>query len=249
MGLPPLLPRDARDAVAAAARRLQGDYEEDAWGYDPEFVRLLAPALDALFTRVWRVAVAGAEHLPERGPALVVANQGGALPWDGAMVATAIRRAGAREDPRLLLGAGAFDVPWAGVALRRAGAVAPTPVNALGLLREGHVVVAFPEGGRGEGDGPLGRYRLRRFGRGEVVEVALRAGAPVIPCAVVAPAVPLVGALGLLPLPARWRVSFGTPLSLPHPPGAAADRALVLELSDHVRDAVQQAVYDTLVER
>ena len=56
--------------------------------------------------------------------------------------------------------------------------------------------------------------------------------------------------LAAVPLPARWRIDFGAPLiASGHDSHRAADRATVLELSDMVRDRLQQAVYDTLVKR
>jgi 1-acyl-sn-glycerol-3-phosphate acyltransferase len=124
--------------------------------------------------------------------------------------------------------------------------------------------MTFPEGGRGTGPGYARRYRLERLGHGGFVELALRSGAPIVPCALVAggpgavdgvlarvarlprPPVPLP----VLPAPARWRIAFGEPLQVAHHgPDAAEDRALVLELVDDVRARLQEKVYDSLVNR
>ena len=119
--------------------------------------------------------------------------------------------------------------------------------NAERLLAEGHLVMTFPEGGRGTGPGYARRYRLERLGHGGFVELALRSGAPIVPCAIVAggpgladrvlarvarlPRPPLP--LPVPPAPARWRIAFGEPLPVAqHGPDAAEDRALVLELSE-----------------
>ena len=239
---------------------------EDDWGFDPAFARTLAPLLDALYTRWWRIRADGVEHVPASGPALVVANQAGGQPWDAAMLATALRRHDVRRDdpPRFLAPDGAFELPWASTALRRLGGVPAAPGNAARLLAEGHVVMTFPEGGRGTGPGYARRYRLERLGHGGFVELALRSGAPIVPCALVAggpggvdrvlarvarlprPPVPLP----VLPVPARWRIAFGEPLHVAHHgPDAAEDRALVLELVDDVRARLQEKVYDSLVNR
>ena len=54
----------------------------------------------------------------------------------------------------------------------------------------------------------------------------------------------------MVPLPSKWRIEFCEPLDLSdHPPEAADDRALVFELSELVRDTIQQKLYDNLVER
>lgn len=219
--------------------------EEDRWGYDPRFAAALAPILDGLFEHWWHVQVTGAEHLPERGGALVVANRSAGEPWDGAMVATAVRRHRSRQ-PRALGLDGLFALPWAGIALRRAGALPSGAENARRLLAEGHLVLVTPEQGRS--DGP---YAVARFGRGEFVEVALRAGVPLVPCAVVADGrLPLPGPLALPALPSRWRIEFGAPIDLSaYGAGAATDRRLVLEVSDAVREQLQAMVHENLIKR
>jgi 1-acyl-sn-glycerol-3-phosphate acyltransferase len=239
---------------------------EDDWGFDADFARTVAPLFDLLYTRWWRVGADGVDHVPATGPALVVANQAGGQPWDAAMLATALRRHNVRPDdpPRFLAPDRGFELPWASTALRRLGGVPAAPGNVTRLLAEGHVVMTFPEGGRGTGPGYARRYRLERLGHGGVVELALRSGAPIVPCALVAggpgavdrvlarvsrlPRPPLP--LPVLPAPARWRIAFGEPLHVAHHgPDAAEDRALVLELVDDVRARLQEKVYDSLVNR
>ena len=135
--------------------------------------------------------------------------------------------------------------------------------------------MAFPEGVKGTGKPFSERYRLRRFGRGGFVEIALATGAPIIPVAVVgseeiypkigesptlaravgAPFVPItptfpwLGPLGLLPLPSRWRIEFCEPIHLDHPPEAAHDRRLVFDVSEQVRETIQARLYENLVKR
>jgi 1-acyl-sn-glycerol-3-phosphate acyltransferase len=268
-------------AALAAARRLgpgaPGD--EDEWGFDQGFAEEVEPLLGFLYDRWWRVHASGVEHVPAQGRVLFVANHAGVLPWDAAMIAMAMRRGmapGSFRHPRLLVLDWAFELPWVSTAIRRFGGVPASPYNALGLLRQDHPVIVFPEGAKGTGKPYARRYRLERFGRGGFVEVALRARAPIVPCAVVGseeiypklgelpvaarllgapyvpvtPTFPLLGPLGAIPLPSRWRIAFGAPIELSgHPAEDAEDRALVLELAEEVRDRIQQMVYDELVER
>jgi 1-acyl-sn-glycerol-3-phosphate acyltransferase len=217
---------------------------EDDWGYDAGFARALAPLLDGLYDRWWRVKVTGPEHVPAAGGALIVANRSAGEPWDGAMIATAIRRHGGRELRALGLDA-LFSLPWAGTMLRRAGALPSGSENARALLAEGHLVLVSPEQ---RSDGP---YRVGRFGRGEFVEVALRTGVPVVPCAVVADGrLPLPGPLALPALPSSWRIEFCAPIDLSaYGPGAESDRRLVLEISEAIREQLQAAVHENLIRR
>jgi 1-acyl-sn-glycerol-3-phosphate acyltransferase len=270
------LARDLGRAVDLVGRRLRGDYDEDEWGYDPSFAAAAEPLLSFLHDRWWRVTATGTEHVPRAGGALLVANRAGALPWDAAMMATALRRAGIGRDARFLVLDWAFGLPWVSVAIRRGGGVPASPHNAVRLLRQDHLVIAFPEGAEGVGKPYSERYRVKRFGRGCFVEIALRTGAPIIPCAVVGseeiypklaeipgvgrllgapsvpitPTFPLLGPLGAIPLPSRWRIAFGPAIDLGGlGPGDADDRATVLEIAEDVRARVQTMVYENLIER
>ena len=65
---------------------------------------------------------------------------------------------------------------------RGPAACAAHPENAYRLLREQQqLVLVFPEGSKGPGKTYAERYQLRRFGRGGFVEIAMRAGVPVVP--------------------------------------------------------------------
>jgi 1-acyl-sn-glycerol-3-phosphate acyltransferase len=68
----------------------------------------------------------------------------------------------------------------------RVGGVVAHPDNAYRLLREqDQLALVFPEGTKGTGKTYAERYQLRRFGRGGFVQIAMRAGVPIIPIAVV----------------------------------------------------------------
>jgi 1-acyl-sn-glycerol-3-phosphate acyltransferase len=271
------LPSDARETVQRVLRRLEGDYPEDEWGFDEEFTDLVEPFFGFLYDRWWRVSVEGARAVPAHGRALLVANHAGILPWDATMISMALlREHPLPRHPRFLVLDWAFDLPWISVLVRRLGGVVASPYNALRLLEQDRLVAVFPEGVRGTGKPFRERYRLRRFGRGGFVEIALRAGAPIVPVAVVGseeiypklgdvpplarlvgapffpvtPTFPWLGPLGAIPLPSKWRIEFCEPIETgSYGPEAAADRAVVLELSERVRETVQQALYANLVRR
>jgi 1-acyl-sn-glycerol-3-phosphate acyltransferase len=271
------LPRDTRRTVQRLARRIEGDYAEDEWGFDQDFTDLVEPFFGFLYDRWWRVRVTGVHHVPAHGRALLAANHAGILPWDATMISVALlREHPLPRHPRFLVLDWAFDLPWVSTFIRKVGGVVASPYNALKLLEQDRLVAVFPEGVKGSGK-PYGeRYRLRRFGRGGFVEIALRAGAPIVPVAVVGseeiypklaelppvarligapffpvtPTFPWLGPLGAIPLPSRWRIEFCPPIeTASYGPGAASDRGLVLELAERVRDTVQQALYANLVKR
>ena len=270
------LPREVRHAADRAVRRLEGDYQEDEWGFDEEYAEMLRPVFEFFYDRWWRVKATGVHNVPAHGRALLVVNHAGIVPWDATMMSVAIQR----EHPlpryaRFLVLNWAFDLPWIST-IRKVGGVVASPYNAMRLLEQDELVAVFPEGAKGAGKDFKERYRLQRFGRGGFVEIALRAGAPMIPVAVVGseeiypkvgesgllaraigapyfpitPTFPLLGPLGTIPLPSKWRIEFGRPIPTEaYGPDAADDRALVFELSERVRDDIQRMVYENLVKR
>jgi 1-acyl-sn-glycerol-3-phosphate acyltransferase len=271
------LPGEARGALTGALSRLEGDFPEDAWGFDEGFADAVYPLLEQMYERWWRVRAIGVANVPGHGRALLVANHAGVLPWDATMIATAILR----EHPlprftRFLVLRWAFGLPWLSVAIRKLGGVVASPYNAIRLLEEDELVAVFPEGARGVGKDWAERYRLQRFGRGGFVEIALRTGAPIVPVAVVGseeiypklgdarplarllgapyfpltPTFPALGPLGAVPLPSRWRIEFGEPIETAGLGAEAADdRRLVLELAERVREEIQQRLLVGVSER
>ncbi|MEA2367495.1 MAG: hypothetical protein QOH38_213, partial [Thermoleophilaceae bacterium] len=180
------LPREARESLDAATRRLGGRYEEDEWGFDEQFADAAFPFLEFMYDRWWRVHAEGVRNVPAHGRALLVANHAGIMPWDATMMGVALMREHPLpRPPRFLVLDWAFDLPWVSVAMRKLGGVPASPFNAVRLLEEDQLVAVFPEGVKGAGKAYRDRYRVQRFGRGGFVELALRTGAPIVPVAVV----------------------------------------------------------------
>ena len=180
----------------------------------------------------------------------------------------------ARRDLRPLLDQHALDLPLAGNAFARLGAVPATPENARRLLSEGLALAVFPEGSRAGSRPSTQRYRLEQFGRGGFAKVALRARATIVPCAIVGseetsapfarpgwlaewlnipalsgtPALPLAP-LALVPLPSRWSLRFGSPIAADAGPQAADDPATVIDLTERTREALQAMLDEDVAAR
>jgi len=243
--------------------------EVDEFGMDEVVLRRARPLLELLYERYWRVDLAGLANLPEQGPCLLVANHSGLLPWDGLMLAHAIERrhpSGLR--PRFLVADWLMTLPFVQPYLARLGGVRACRENAERLLESGHFVVAFPEGVKGAAKVFRERYRLKRFGRGGVIRVALETGAPLLPVGIVGaeeahpilfkwrppvgigvpfvpvtPTFPWLGPLGALPLPSKWVVRIGAPLRLdPLGPGDAHDELVLSRLTEELRGEIQALV-------
>jgi 1-acyl-sn-glycerol-3-phosphate acyltransferase len=272
------LPTRLRGAIEALALRLQGEYTEDEWGFDEQFAEAVFPLFEFLYDVWWRVEVEGVKNVPAHGRALVVSNHAGSLfPFDATMLTMALMKEHPLPRwPRFMVLDWAFALPFISAFMRRCGGVPASPDNALRLLGQNEIVMVFPEGVKGTGKPFRERYRLQRFGRGGFVEIALRTGAPIVPVAVVgseeiypkiadskslakaigAPFVPItptfpwLGPLGLVPLPSRWRIEFCEPIDVSeYGPDAAEDRRVVFDLSERVRETIQNRLYEALVHR
>jgi 1-acyl-sn-glycerol-3-phosphate acyltransferase len=272
------LPDRLQGALETIGRRLRGEYREDEWGFDEDFAEAVYPAFEFLYDVWWRVDATGLENLPSHGRALLASNHAGSIfPFDASMILCAIMREHPLPRwARFMVLDWAFVLPYLSSFMRRVGGVPASPFNATRLLEQDELVMVFPEGVKGTGKPFSERYRLQRFGRGGFVEVALRTGSPLVPVAVVGseeiypkvaesrtlaravgapffpltPTFPWLGVLGLIPLPSRWRIEFCQPIDLSeYGPDAADDRRVVFDVSEQVRETIQQKLYENLAKR
>ena len=258
-------------------RRFSGEYETDDWGMDPEFLSIIQPFLTFMYRRYWRIETSGIENIPADGPALLTPNHSGQLPWDGAMVGTAVYLEHSEQRLVRSLYASWFPtLPFLSSIFVKAGQTLASVENGTRLLEENQLVAVYPEGIKGVGKLYKDRYRLARFGRGGFVRMALRAQAPIIPVSVVGaeetymslykseaiakligfpffpitPTWPLLGLFGFIPLPSKWYIDFGEPIPMAqYGPEAANNLVLVSQLTDQVRNIVQQMIHDRLAQR
>ena len=148
--------------------------------------------------------------------------------------------------------------------------------NGTRLLERDELVAVFPEGYKGVGKLFKDRYKLARFGRGGFVKMALNTQSPIIPVSVVGaeetyvsvyksqtlakltgfPFFPIslrfpwLGLLGFIPFPTKWFIDFGEPISTDiYERDAAQNLVLVSQLSDQIRNIVQEMIYKRLAQR
>ena len=265
-------------AIELVGHQLDGGREADQFGFDPEFnSKLLMPVARFFYQQWFQVRMQGLANVPGTGAALVVANHSGTLPFDAIMLQAGLHDEHPGHRNLRLLGADlVYEVPLLGPVASRAGHTRASPANAHALLRSGELVGVFPEGFKGIGKPFAERYHLQRFGRGGFAITAIRAGVPIIPCAVVGaeeiypmvgnakpiaqllglpyfpitPLFPWLGPVGVVPLPSRWIIEFCPPVPTDgYPPGSENDPAVIADLSGRVRGTIQRKLDDLLAER
>ena len=275
---PPGWEQALAELLAFLHRRADGDYPVDEFGFDPDLTdHVLLPALRPLYQRWFRVETIGVHHVPDTGGALIVANHSGTLPLDSLMLGVAVHDDHpAQRHLRMLAADLMFQMPVLGALARKGGGTLACNPDAERLLQAGEVVGVWPEGFKGIGKPFRDRYKLQRFGRGGFVSAALRSGVPIIPCAIVGaeeiypkigdlkplarllgapylpvtPLFPLLGPLGLIPLPSKWYIEFGEPIDTATLGAAVADDPMtVFNLNDQIRETIQYTLYRLLSQR
>jgi len=260
----PLAVRDLSAEIADRLRKVPTRVNEfgfDDYGMEIASVQRSVLPAAMLYRWYFRAETFGIERLPP-GRLLLIANHAGQLPFDAMMlgVATLLEA----EPPRIARGMGEFwipQLPFVNWLASRAGALVGTPENCTQLLEAGECVMVFPEGVRGMNKAFDQRYRLQRFGMG-FMRLALESRAPIVPVGIVGsgeqqpglwnlrrlgkvlgmpafpitPTFPLLGPLGLLPLPVRYRIHFGEPMLFEGDP--ADDDAVIEAKVEEVRAAI-----------
>jgi 1-acyl-sn-glycerol-3-phosphate acyltransferase len=254
--------------IDALPRDNLNEFGVDPFGFDPEVVKLIAPLSYWLYKHWFRCEHHGLENVPGEGRFLLIGNHSGQLPFDAMMVATAVLIDAPR--PRMvrsMVERWSAELPFVSSLFTRAGQVVGDPATCARLLEAGEGVLVFPEGAKGISKLFNERYQLAPFGHG-FMRLAMETNSPVIPFAVIgaeeqAPAIanirPLARLLGFpalpiivpqivpLPLPVKYRLWFGEPMTFPG--GADEDDDVVAGHVKKVKNTIQRMIEHGLERR
>ncbi len=217
-----------RDLRATLGRRWRGANETDRWGLDVELRELLRPAIELVARGLCRLETLGLSNIPDEGRVLFALTPSRSPALEGLLLAHTVE-AGAPSSAtvRPLLPPALFGWPFTAPFLTRLGCLPALPPNARQLLEADQRVAFFlPAGDTLQAPRPW-------------LELAVATGSPIVPVAclgaraafpelfraealgrmlglpglAITPTWPWLGPIGLLPLPSRWAMQLGAPLS------------------------------------
>jgi 1-acyl-sn-glycerol-3-phosphate acyltransferase len=264
-----LLGRDFEDRLNRVPMP-RGSGGVDPFGLDPSWAKY-AVGVAAFFHRFYfRTVVRGIERVPT-GRVLLVSNHSGQFPLDAMLIGAAMFLDA--EPPRIIrsmVEKWTQTLPFVGTTFARIGQVVGVPENARRLLDLEESIVVFPEGARGISKPFSDRYKLTDFGLG-FMRLALETDTPIVPISVIGaeeqfisfgnvevlakafgmPSFPLIPQWlvpgGQMPLPTKYRITFGEPLSFDGDPDD--DDAVIEEKVAKVKGTIQSMLNRGLKER
>ncbi len=235
----------------------------DPFGLDPKWAKYALASAAFLHRYYFRTDVFGAEGVPS-GKVLLISNHSGQVPIDGALIGAALFMD--VEPPRFIramVEKWTQTLPFVSLLFSRVGQVVGVPENAKRLLEQGEALLVFPEGARGIAKTFDKRYQLTDFGLG-FMRLAIETNTPIVPVAVIGgeeqyvsvgnldrvakmlrmPVFPILPQLllpgGQLPLPTKYRIYFGEPMTFVGDPDD--DDAVIEDKVWLVRATVQSMV-------
>ena len=251
----------------------RNEYGYDPFGFDPAYARSMIAVMALMYRHYFRVEARGLSNVPEGRVLLIGNHAGNTFAWDGAMLGMSLFLEG--RPPRMVRGMAEYylpTIPFFNVFMNRVGSVVGTPENCVQLLEQEEAVMVFPEGQRGFVKPYRLRYQLQRFGLG-FMRLALETDTPIVPIGIVGaeeqspglanlrwlgklvgapafpitPTFPFLGVGGFVPLPVKFRIGFGKPLTFEGDPNEE-DAAIEVRV-EVVKDAIRALVDEGLGER
>ncbi len=229
---------------------------EDPWGFNLEACERAVKIFWPLYQHYFRVRVHGIENVKDK-PYMVVSNHSGQIAIDGLLISMAF--ALDVQPPRILRGmverflAG---MPFLGDFVAQTGSILGDRKNCQYLLDKGESILVFPEGVRGVSKSTKDFYKLQPFTKG-FYRIALQTRTEILPVCVIGaeefypyvvhfkklakmmnmpavpltPAFPLLGPLGLIPMPSPIDIYIGKPIPIPVELSPEANEK---ELNEHI---------------
>lgn len=207
-----------------------------------------------LMRKYLRLKIEGLENLPRRGPAIIAPNHSGYSGFDGMFLNYIIQKERKRI-PRVMIHRVWFFNNTLTIPAHKLGFYEATYANCIKELNKKNLIVLFPEGESGNFKPTNKMYQLQEFKRG-FIRMAIETGAPIIPTIIIGAeethinlsqlklfkklTIPLP--LNIIPLPAKWRIHFLDPITLPYNKDSLKDDELIHDLAQEVQEKMQDLI-------
>lgn len=230
------------------------------------FLRQAVPLTAGMLREYFRLKVDGMDNIPKIGPAIIVSNHSGLTALDAVLLAFEIHQRVGRL-PKLIAHRLWFSQSRIAYFAGKMGLVEATKENTADRLRNGDLVILFPEGEAGNFKPSSKAYHLREFKRG-FVRLALDLHVPVIPVAIVGAeeaninlreSVVMKSLFGLrmpvplniIPLPSKWHIRVLPPLKWSVDPtfNLPSDDSRIRVLAHRARKNIMHEIRNMLEER
>ncbi len=176
---------DAMSAFSTTYRNFikSASQSDSYFGYDFQSLAKIEPVLNFLFSDWWKVNLTGLDRIPTHGPALIVGNNSGLIPWTALMLMYALM-CSKKQARKLNIVA---DMGWVNDErlysfLVQIGFVPYSADNLDHLFAKGELIILFPEINSGQDKTVSEQYRLREFDWTQFLP-AMKVHAPIFPLA------------------------------------------------------------------
>ena len=251
----------------------QNEHGYDPFGFHPDYLKYVGPFAQFFYNHYFRTEVHNIDRVPDKGRVILIVNHSGQIAIDGMILGSAMLFD--HSPPRMVRSMVEHwvpTIPFVSTFMARAGQVVGTRENARLILDREGCLVAFPEGVRGISKTFDRAYQLVDFGLG-FMRLALETNTPIVPVGIVGgeeqmpsiynlksaarilglpafpitPAMLLLGPLGALPMPVKYHLHFGEPMTFE---GKFDDEDRVIQAKvDVVKSAITELLQEGLKER
>lgn len=226
-------------------------------GKDELIYRVFPRMFMEILKKYFRLEIEGLENIPTKGPVIISPNHSGFSGFD-ALILSYILQQKTKRIPRVMTHHLWFLTDTTALPAQKMGFIEANFENGVRLLRKNNLVVLFPEGENGNFKPSSKKYQLQEFKRG-FIRMALETDSQIVPTIILGAeethinlkklkfskfltglVLPLP--LNVIPLPAKWKIVFLKPVSLPFGPDKVSDSELCHDLASEIQDTMQRQI-------
>lgn len=208
-----------------------------------------------MMKKYFRLEIEGLENIPAKGAVIIAPNHSGYSGFD-AMILAYILQENMHRAPKVMTHHLWFLTNKTALPAQKMGFIEATYKNGLSLLKKKNIVVLFPEGANGNFKATSEKYQLQEFKRG-FIRLAMETGAPIVTTLIIGAeethinlqklkftkflrGLVLPVPLNIIPLPAKWKIIFNKPISLPFGSDKLQDSELCHDLANEIQESMQK---------